>query len=141
MKDKTNVLVSTERCDKFYQLALALLHYHYAHQQGGLIFHCRSSPTDPSSTVYSWNWFQEYTSDPTLISNRSFTSLYSSNILYTIIHHFTRNMPPAWASLGLNSREMKKVRIEAKRFLDDNSKEIVSRINLSKERKRFLELR
>ena len=28
-------------------------------------------------------------------------------------------MPPAWASLGLNSREMKKARTEAGRFLGD----------------------
>ena len=31
-----------------------------------------------------------------------------------------RNMPPAWTSLGLNSREMKKARTEAGRFLGDN---------------------
>ena len=29
-------------------------------------------------------------------------------------------MPPAWASLGLNSREMKKARTEAGRFLGDD---------------------
>ena len=41
---------------------------------------------------------------------------------YPLRHHpsLTRNIPPAWASLGLNAREMKKARTEAGRFLGND---------------------
>lgn len=56
----------------------------------------------------------------TLVSNNSFTIHRLSFTPLSRRDHLTRNMSPAWTSLGLNGREMKKARTEAGRFLGDN---------------------